>query len=362
MAVGTGAETLTTIPTVPYVIDPPNFFAQTSKNIASRSFGLPGQGATVPVGMPKVGLLGKIKLMFVGTLTVATASVTTSDQWPHNILKLFRLSANGQNDLFSCDGVDLHVLRWARYPAFTEKVDTFPDVVGGGGSIGTGTYTVHCTWEVPVSIDDTTLIGGLFLQSDEVSVVANLTQAQNADLFATNPNNATLAGTFFVLNTFYEIPRASDGKLILPDITRLHTFLAYDQSYTNVGDVRTPLIRTAGQLERLFTSGRVSSNLRLSAMPNAASTKKVDRYRIEYGGNQRPLVWDPASSLLATNNEWYGTPLPYDRAAYDMVKENPPRDVILMQGVTELAWITAVNSGVTPGSGSVIRIAQESLL
>jgi hypothetical protein len=363
MPVGTGAETLSTIPTVPYVVDPETFFQQTpGKNISSKSGGLPGQGATLPVTLPKTGVASKLIVQFVGTLTIATAAATTSDQWPHNILKLFRLSANGQNDLFSCDGIDLHALRYARYPAYTEKVDTFPDVVGGGGSVGVGSYTVCVTWEVPIAMDDTTLVGSLFLQSDQVSVVANITQAQNADLFATNPGNATLAGTFYVDTTFFEIPTDAHGQLVLPDITRLHTFTGFDTPYANTGEVRVPLIRTAGQLERLFVSGRVSTNLRLSGMPNAASTKKLDRIRLEYGGNQRPYVFDPYSMLLSRNNDWFGSVLPYDRAALDFVKENPPRDTILMQGVTELAVVQSVGTGVTPAAGAVTRLVQEALL
>jgi hypothetical protein len=42
------------------------------------------------------------------------------------------------------------------------------------------------------------------------------------------------------------------------------------------------------------------------------------------------------------------------------VRENPPRDVILMAGVTELAVVPKVNTAVSISGGSV-RIVQETL-
>lgn len=361
MPVGTGAETLQTIPAQPFVVDPGAFFQMTRKNILqARSLPAPGPGASVATQLLQTGVVSKLQLTFVGTLTVTTAAATSGMDWPYNLLKGFTLSANGQNELFSCDGLDLHVLRFLRYPAYVERVDQFPGTVGGGDSIAVGTYDLHLTWEVPIAMDDTSLVGALYAQSAATNLSIRLAQAIGADLFSANPGNAAIAGTFYVQETYFEIPFDGEGNIVIPDLTRLHGFVAQQFPLTNTGDVRTELIRSAGQLSRLLVSAHGSPTNRLSALPNAADTKALDRLRLEYGGNQRPFVWDPASTLLSLNGQHYGAPLPYDRLAVDLVKENPPRDLILMQGITELATVLGVGTGVVPSNG-IIRLVQENL-
>jgi hypothetical protein len=361
MPVGVGADKLQNIPISPYVTDPAAFFQMTSKNILTpRTPAAPGEGKSIEVQLLQSGIVSKLQVTFVGTLTVTTAAVTTSDQWPHNLLKGFLLKANGQNNLWDCDGIDLTALRFLRFPAYTERTDVFPDVVAGGGSIAVGTYTLSVTWEVPVAIDEVSLIGSLYAQSSATNLTVKLSQALNTDLFATNPANAAIAGTFYVQETIFDIPIDDKGLIVIPDLTRLHGFNAVDFPVTNVGDARVPLIRSAGQLARLLISARGSATNRLSGLPNAASTKKLNSLRLEYGGNQRPFDWTPISTLLSLNNEHYGAPLPYDRLAIDLLKENPPRDIIMMQGVTELAVVPNIGSGVTL-TGAGVRLVQETL-
>lgn len=360
MPVGTGAETLSNVPAQQFVVDPASFFQMTKKNVTTPKTLAPGAGATGGVQLLQTGVVSKLLITFVGTVTVATAAATTSDQWPYNLLKFFKLSANGANDLWSCDGIDLHTLRFCRYPAYVERVDAFPDVVGGGGNVAVGTYTLSLTWEVPIAMDDTSLIGALYAQSSATNLQVTISQAANADLFSANPGNVTIAGTWFVTETFFDVPYNADGALVIPDLSRLHGFNSVDVPITNTGETRIPLIRSQGQLSRLFTSVRRSAAARLSALPNAAATAKLEALRLEYGGNQRPLVFDPAALLLSVNNMHYGATAPYDRLVFDFVKENPPRDIILMGGVTELAVVPRVGSGVTV-SGGTVRVVQETL-
>src|SRR5438105_11893825 len=278
MPSGTGAVTLQNIPASPFVTDPGAFFSMTERNIITPKT-IPAPGPGISSGAQQIlqtGVVSKLQITFVGTLTVAVAAVTTSDRWPYGLLAGLRLSANGENDLFSCDGTDLHALRFARYPAYTERVDIFPDVVGAGGNIAVGTYHLSITWEVPIAIDDVSLVGSLFAQSSATNLTLWLTQALAADLFTANPANATIAGTFFVQETFFEIPFDSNGRMVLPDLTRLHGFNTVDVPYTNTGDVRVPLVRSAGQLSRLLVSVRKSATARLSALPNTAAASKVD--------------------------------------------------------------------------------------
>lgn len=360
MPVGTGAETLSHVPAQPFVTDPAAFFQMTKKNVTTPKTLAPGAGLSGNVQLLQTGIVSKIFVTFVGQLVVSTAAVTTSDQWPYNLLKFFKLSANGANDLWSCDGIDLHVLRYCRYPAYRDATDVFPGTVGGGDSVAVGTYGVYLTWEVPIAMDDTSLIGALYAQSSATNLQVTVQQAALADLFSANPANAAITGTFNITEVFFDVPYNADGALVVPDLSRLHGFNSVEVPITNTGETRIPLIRSQGQLSRLFTSVRKSATARLSAAANAAAASKLDAIRLEYGGNQRPLVFDPATLLLAQDNQWYGATPPYDRLVLDFVKENPTRDIILMQGVTELAVVPRVNPAVTI-SGGTVRVVQETL-
>jgi hypothetical protein len=361
MPIGTGAELVRNLPEVEFVADPAMFMQLTRKQVLpQRTKSDPGAGGSVDIDLPQAGIVSKLHITFVGTLTVATAAVTTGDEWPYNLLKGFNLSLSGLSNLWNCDGCDLHALRFVRYPSYDDDVDYFQGTVGGGNSVAVGTYDLHLTWEVPLAMDDTTLIGSLYAQSSAAALALRITRATNAELFSANPANATITGTWYVSETSFAVPRNGQGQIVVPDLSRLHGFNAFDTPFTAVGENTTELIRSAGQLARLFLAARSSATNRLSALPSAASTKKINDVRLEYGAGERPLVFDPAALLLSINNQHYGTPVPYDRLVIDQVRENPVRDALLLQGVTELRATVDVGSGVTVSAGK-LRSVQETL-
>ena len=68
--------------------------------------------------------------------------------------------------------------------------------MGGGDDIAVGSYDLSLTWEVPIAMDDTTLIGSLYAQSASSSIQARVSKALMADLFSANPGNVTIDGTW----------------------------------------------------------------------------------------------------------------------------------------------------------------------
>lgn len=360
MATGTGSVTLQNIPTNPFVIDPARFFQQTRKNVVTNDAVTVGSGKFQNRRLPTVGIVSKLQLVFQGQVVIAAGGATTSDLWPHGLLSSFILSANGQNELVSVNGLDLHTLRFLRYPAFTEKIDVFPGTLGGGNALAAGTYPLYVTFEVPMAMDDMSLVGSLFAQSQGTNLNIKITEAAATELFSVTPANATITGAWTVQETFFDIPLDGSGQQVLPDLTRLHGINSNDTPFANVGEVKAGIIRSAGQLVRALVSVRSSATNRLSAAPNAATSKLIDKIRLEYGGNQKPLVYDPAATLLAINNQHYGSSAPYDRLILDFIRENPQRDVIYMQGVTELNVVPTVDAAVTVSAGQV-RVVQETL-
>lgn len=358
MPIGTGAIQSTNVPSEAFVISPDEFNAMTTRNEASienvaASFGLNWQKQ-----LPQTGIISRLVFTFTGTLTVAAGGATAGARWPYGLLDKFSLSANGQNNLFSCDGLDLHALRFARNPAYREGVDTFAAAVGGG-AVSAGTTDLYLSWEVPIAMDDTSLVGSLYAQSGATSLTIDRTLATAAQLFSANDSRVSISGELTTAITRYSVPRSSaeGAPLVIPDLSRLHAFNAIELPLSATGDVRLELIRSSGSLGRLFFSGQSAANTPLVATPGVDG---IDAIRLEYGAAQRPYQYDPASVLLSRNNDYYGDVLPYDRIALDFVRENAPRDMVLLQGVTDLALIPTINSGVSL-SGATARLVQETL-
>lgn len=362
MPVGTGSQVMSTIPAQPFVPDPNQFFQMTSKTVLTpRVPPIPGPGMPVGLQLLQAGIVSKLQIVFQGTIDIPDNAVTSALNWPYGLLSRFRLSANGQNDLFSCDGVDLHVLRYLSNPAFVDFTDNFVGDVGAAHTF-TDPLTnspLYLTWDVPIAADQTSLIGALYAQSSATNLTAELTQARNEDLFTTGAGSVSIEGSFFLQETLFQVPTDAQGNLVTPDLSRLHGFQSLDVPISNVGETRVPLIRSSGQLMRLLIRARNGTSP-LSALPSTAAAAKIDGLRLEYGGNQRPYTFQPAGQLVALNNQHYGAPLPYDYLCVDFVKENAIRDAVYLQGVTELAAIVDLNDAVTP-SNAVARVIQETL-
>lgn len=359
MPIGSDTSVLETVPGQPYVVDPAAFTQLTRPNVAPFSTQAhPGAGGTLRAQVPQVGVLSRLRMTFRGSLVVDTGGATALAEWPHGIIGSFLLSLNGQDKLFAVSGPDLHILRFARNPAYEEDADVAPAV----GSIAAGTYDLEIGWEVPVAMDETSLVGAIYAQSSATIVSIEAVMAPLTALFSDATDITSLDGTWTLEHRFYAVPRdPASGQLVIPDLSRLHSFVGVDVPITAAGDAPAPLIRSAGQLTRLFTRTRKSTTAYLSADPATAAASRIDSWRLEYGGNERPFVYTPASSLFRQNNQHYGLGLPYNALCLDLVRDNPTRDALLYQGTTELKCIQTVNSAASIATGAQVHLVQESL-
>lgn len=367
MTVGTGAPTLQNIPSPPFVTDPLGFFQLTSKNTKQVKSAAYDAGNPVDLQLLQTGIISAIDVNLSGTVTVDTGGVTTGSLWPYSLLDRFRLSANGQNDLWSLRGFWLHVLETLMHPAMTNTTDVFPGAIGGG-AIAAGTYNVDLTYRVPIATDQQTLIGSLFAQSGATNLAVQLQTQPFANLCTANGSRLTGSLTWNITPTWFTIPYADNPNagqpgepsrvLVLPDLTRLHGVNESSWSFAGTGEQRVELIRSAGQLHRLLVQIEKAPGSLLSADPGTAAASKIDNIRLEYGGNVRPYDYTPASLLQSINNRYYGDVLPYDVLAFDFVRENPIRDIILLQSVTELAVTPTINSAVTVTAGRVYPLLE----
>lgn len=361
MAMGQGATYLSKLPEHDkFVMKPEMFFQLTRPNVRPYpAVAAPGPGETATVPIRKAGIIERITVVFDGTLTIANAATATQDGYPYNLLKSLVLSANG-TDIFKCNGEDLHALAFVRYPAYEDAVD----VIGHAGKPGDGTnltvgaHPVYLTWDIPVAVDDSTLIGALYAGSDSTNIEVELKQAEKSELVATAAN-LTVAGNFLVTVDAYDVPQLDDGTIVLPDLRFLHRFIAIPESFT-VSPRRLEVPRHSGNLLRLFLSGDSAAEAALSALPSAAAANTIAKLEVEYGISERPIVYDPASLLLTKNNRDYGGVPPYERLVFDTVKRNADRDAIVIQALNEFAVNVELDDAVAITAGRM-RLVYETL-
>jgi hypothetical protein len=357
-----------------YVMDSDLFFQETERNdVPQQVANFTGLGGgAIDQRVSNVGVLAKIRLVFTGSLVVTTptGTCTSTYQWPWNLLKRFTLNANGQTSLCSCEGMDLRARR-QRY--FRNPRDPVSSIGSNAGTttdgivdpnpsvIAAGTYPIVLVWDVPIVHDDYTLTGGLFAQSDQIYLSWRFVPAAVSDLFTlTGGATAAVTGSIASTLTFYDIPFYDDPKagrkVLIPDLQWLHGYLSSDAYFSNTGDVKTPFIRTAGQL--LSYSAYLDNGGAAVIDPSALS-----ELRFEYGGNRRPRNYNPPATLLEKNaSDYNGRVLP--KAGYivlDFEVDNPRRDLVYPKGVTELLLASVIPSSITLNPNSHVHFVEETL-
>ncbi len=359
---------------VPFAPDPNVFFEMTvKKDFTFREAALGGSGTTTYVELPRVGVIAMVKIICAGTITTTLGggTVTTTGLWPYGFLDSLRLSANAQADLWSVSGQDLNALRALRHPGFQasyDAVDTVPIGLGAGQAIADGANEFVLTWEVPIAIDQMSLIGAMWAQSSSSTLALNLRQAVTTDLLvaAGGATIDSITGTWYLQAKVFTVPLGGGDRpqLITPDLTRFHGFNASDHPFSAAGEIITDLVPTNGQLDRLLVqvaeaapAGSVADEY-LSADINA---DEINAIRVEYGGADKPLDYQPAHFLLMENVENYTEALPDSYLAFDFLYENPKRDVIIIPGVTDLRVVPTVGAGATIAAGARVHTVQETL-
>lgn len=358
-----------------YVADQLVFERETERNdvplapIAYTGLG----GAQMESRIPNNGILTAINLLFKGSLVVgASGTCTAGYQYPWNVIKRATLNANGQTSLISAEGLDLRLRRQRYYRNPREHISTGPGMdtvapaqisgsVGDGvpGVIGAGTFALVLEWSLPIVHDDESLVGALFAQSDQNYLSFRLTPPASTDLFTlAGGSTAALTGTIYPTVTFFDIPivqgQQGHDTVVVPNLAWLHGYLAADNPYANTGDVRTPFIRTDGQL--LAFALYLDNGGAAQISPTA-----LNEIRFAYGGNRKPRVFNPPEQLLSKmQRDYNGLPKP-GWMVFDFEVDAPARDLVYPKGVSELAVEVNIPTGTTINANARVHFVEETL-
>jgi hypothetical protein len=88
------------------------------------------------------------------------------------------------------------------------------------------------------------------------------------------------------------------------------------------------------------------------------------QFILEYGGNKKPLVWQPPLNLLEENEDDYNGALEPGGIHYlciDNEKDNPTRDLWIPEALVELRSSVTIPSSVTVNEGAYLLYSQETL-
>lgn len=354
MPSGTGAVNLRNLPNVAYEINPQKFFSLTEKNeFPPVNYALPAWGNYQETQLLQVGVVSKLRIVFSGSVTTAsTPSITTTFKWPYGLFSNITVSGNGQNNFISCSSYDLYLRQLIQNRAY---VDGYTSASLSSILSAAGTANVQMQWEVPIAMDDTTLIGSLYAQSEATNLTVITQVDAQANLFTISAGTLTITGTVYIHEVFFDVPYAPDkpGTLVIPDLTVLHGLISNNNAVAGLGEVVTPLYRINGQLERLIFY--CDNNNALVTQANMVQA------RLMYGGSTTPQNYSPMDFLTITNNQDCRDALPAGTWVIDLVKDNPARDQILLEGVTNLRLVTDFKSGFSPNAAAKIHFVQETL-
>jgi hypothetical protein len=364
-AVGTGAVYLKNLPAPnTYVIDPVTFAKETSRNrkqyVAQAIAALGGQANQK---IDATGVVGRIRLIVKCVMTNnGVAAPTPTSQWPWNILKQITISANGINNLFSCDGLDLRALQRARNPYFIDREAAFAITAGAAG-----VSNITLIYEIPLAFDDESLMGAVFAQTQDTSLTWTVTLANNVDLFSAQ-NPASFTATVQAVVDFYSIPYIDNNGqrvAVIPDLRRMHGY--YAQTNLLQALAYSPLMRVNGVLCRVFQRGDNAAG----AAGDVDWSSLCTNHQFNYGSNVTPYDVPGIAQRMDNETDYGDQLIPTTDAIAgsvkyvcdDLVRDNALRDVIHLMGVTQPQMINTFNGlVVTNGNNSVVHTAQEHMI
>lgn len=357
------------LPGQPYTIDPAAF-AQLSNHFFKPYPGMafPGFGTQNKLiqQVDKYGIVSTIHVFFEGTLTGVGGAATATSAFPWRLLSEVRVSANGISNLFDCDGVDLRALQRVRRgkSLADESVFALPTAVGNA-------QTLRLHWEIPLAIDEVANLGAVLAQTDDNNLSVRLTMANAADLFSANA--PTLAGTFYIGVSAYEIPEQTkngQSTLVIPDLRQMHGVITRDDNLVATGQMVTPLTKTGGLLLR--TLQRIDN-----APPSYGNadwlTDAVSEHFFRFNSKEIPLDYEPAWMLRFVNDEAYSqallpvadVPAALTPPAYicdDYVNVLAMRDVVNMAAVSQPELVNVIPNTYALNPGAKVHTVQEAML
>jgi len=355
------------LPQSPYTIDA-QLFAQLTTRFRKpyQPLAWPGFGAKVSQLIDKYGIVGSLHVFFEGTMAGdGVGAPTATSGFPWRFISEARVSANGLSQLIDVDGIDLRALARVRRGRSLADASVFTLPASGT------TVPLRLHWEIPLALDEVSLIGAVLAQTDDNVLSLRLTAAASADLFSAHA--PTITGSFYVLASAYEIPETTvkgQKTLVIPDLRQMHGLFTRDDNLVATGLNANPLTKTGGILLR--TLQRIDN-----APPNFGNvdwlTDAVTEHAFRFNSKEIPYDYEPAWMLRFLNEADYAQsllpaadmPAGITAPAYvvdDYVSSVAARDVVNMAAVSQPEMLNTITAGYGLNAGAKIHTVQEAMV
>lgn len=375
--------TLQGIPAPNVVVNPSLFYAATKRErfLQKGRTAFSGLGAVEPIELRQAGIVSALEVRVSGTITVGTADVTSfSREWPFNLVKRFKLSANGQSNLIDARGLTIRAHEFitnaklsdqgrSKYVGATAVTDgtlalasddwgTGTTYVLGPGHTpgGTDAYSFDITYLIPIAADPVSLIGSLFAQTTSTNLALEIEWNTEVNLLTKGSAVMTYALFYEVSAVAYSIPTVG-GNAIVPDVTTFHQLSEFRQGGLTAGENEIKLPGT-GTGRKLM---RVIGNIYSSSAPLAVNSTNYASFGWKYGGNVIPESWNNGATLRALNERQSGVLLGgtmWGLWLLDFASEHALRDLV-DEGMT--ADLRVVPNLVSSPTSGYVQCAQETL-
>jgi hypothetical protein len=317
-------------------VDPSLFFAATRRmRFQMRSAtAISGLGSTDSVQLRQTGIIERLELAVTGSVVFGGTITGTSMsfQWPFNVAKNIKLSANGQSNLINCRGLSIRAYEFmanakiddnglaATFGSTAVTSGTLKMAVDDWGTSGVnalnpgatvaaiGTYTVDIRYHIPVAADPIALIGAVYAQSSATNLSLDIDWEQQA-LLMTLGGSATFAQSlnWQVTGRAFSIPQVNN-QFVVPDLSQFHQIAEFRQGGQSQG---TNSINLAGtgtgrHLMRVWWQQLTGAAPGTPLALNAANYGQVNW---AYGGSDTPEAYPTGQGLRADNYRIAGADL-----------------------------------------------------
>jgi hypothetical protein len=340
----------------------PTLFAELTERqeMPQTSVPIKGLAKSQRLILEKVGVCARIRLLITAKWKpVGEEQPINNPGMPWKLIREIALQANGVTGIIDTAGIVLQQRRNRIYRNPVSAIFAQTTAVGVKYT-KKAVQEVKFVVEIPIAHDMMSLIGALLAQNEETGLSLQITWASEEEI-VNGGKIEGFEGEIEWASTVFSIGSTVVGKrevTVLPDLSAFHGLVQTETPLAGTGNRRAELIRTAGQLLCYTATVLNKAGGEVELSPAEWTT-----FKLEYGGNKDPLVWTPATVLLEENADDYNGPLTVGGLhflAIDNEKDNPARDMIIPESLTELRSIIGVPAAFV-ATNAIILTTQETL-
>jgi hypothetical protein len=307
----------------------------------------------------KVGVLARIRLLVKVKFTPKEEEKALAlPGFPFKLIREVALQANGVTGIIDVSALHLEQRRRRIYRNPVSAIFKASTV---GAKLKKEVITTEFVVEIPIAHDMLSLIGCLLAQNEETTLSVLINWASEAEVFGGAGGVEKVEGEVLWSTTVFSIgstPVGGKETTVLPDLSAFHGMVQSETPLIATGNREAQLIRTAGQL--LCYTAYVTNKANATEILSPA---EWTQFKVEYGGNKDPLNWTPASQLLEENADDYDGPIAIQGVTFlivDNERDNPARDMIIPESLTELKAVLGIPAGFVPAEAQIVT-SQETL-